>query len=383
MLDRVQKLRQPIGQLAKILEVGPSFNPTTPKSEGWRSFVVDHSAKGGLVEKYKLDPSVDTAKIEEVDYIWQRGYLHEALPRSELGTFDACIASHVIEHIPDLIGFFKSLEEILRPSGVVSLAVPDKRFCFDYFKPITTTGEVLAAYDDKRTRHPKKTAFDFFAYSVRNGSQHAWGQQPPTEFTFLTSLAHAKEAFDGHNESNEAPYIDFHAWHFTPASFELIILELGVLNVIDFYIAQRFATEGCEFFAVLRRGRQHFASEEALQARRRALLKGTLMDAREQIAFLVDKEDGDKSLSEEIIRRLDEQTALIDEQTALIRRLDEQTALIDEQTALIRRLDEQAADLRDIAEVAAWARKMLRPLHACWVLLLPIRRSIARLRGRI
>jgi hypothetical protein len=203
-------------------------------------------------------------------------------------------------------------------------------------------------------------------YSVRNGSQHAWGQQPPTEFTFLTSLAHAKAAFDGHNESNEAPYIDFHAWHFTPASFELIILELGVLNVIDFYIAQRFATEGCEFFAVLRRGRQHFASEEALQARRRALLKGTLMDAREQIAFLVDKEDGDKSLSEEVIRRL-----------------DEQTALIDEQTALIRRLDEQAADLRDIAEVAAWARKMLRPLHACWVLLLPIRRSIARLRGRI
>jgi SAM-dependent methyltransferase len=359
MLDRVQNLRQPIAQSAKILEVGPSFNPVTPKSEGWQSFVVDHATKADLVEKYKPDPTVDTANIEEVDFIWTQGYLHESLPEGELGTFDACIASHVIEHIPDLIGFFKSLERILRPQGVVSLAVPDKRFCFDYFKPITSTGELLAANGDKTTRHSKKTAFDFFAYGVRNGGQHAWGQHPPTKFTFLTSLADAKAAFDRHNESNEAPYLDFHAWHFTPASFELVILELGILDVIDFHVAERFAPEGCEFIAILRRGRPHFASEEALQAHRLTLLKGTLMDTREQIALCEHNGDGDNSLMEEVIRRL------------------------DEQSALIRRLDEQAAHFRDIAEVAAWVRKMLRPLRAGWLLLLPIRRSVARLRGRI
>jgi SAM-dependent methyltransferase len=349
MLDRVQKLRRPIDKSAKILEVGPSFSPVTPKAEGWQSFIVDHATKEDLVNKYISDPSVNTANIEDVDFVWRQGYLHESLPKSQLGTFDACIASHVIEHIPDLIGFFKSLEQVLRSSGVVSLAVPDKRFCFDYFKPITTMGELLSAYVDKRTRHSKKTAFDFFAYGVRNGSQHAWGQHAPTEFTFLTSLADAKEAFDGHNESNEAPYIDFHAWHFTPASFELIILELGVLDVIDFHVAERFAPEGCEFIAVLRRGRPHFGSEEALQAQRLALLKGTLMDVREQIALLLDKGDADNSLMEGVTRRL----------------------------------DEQAAHLRDIAEVAAWARKMLRPLRAGWLLLLPMRRSVARLRGRI
>jgi SAM-dependent methyltransferase len=370
MLDRAQKLRQPIDRSSKILEIGPSFNPITPKLEGWQSFVVDHATKEDLIEKYKLDSSVNTTNIEEVDFVWQRGYLHESLPKSQLGTFDVCIASHVIEHIPDLVGFFISLERILRPEGVVSLAVPDKRFCFDYFKPITTTGELLSAHETERVRHSKKTAFDFRAYSVRNGGQHAWGRHPVAELTFLTSLADAKRAFDGQDESDEAtPYVDFHAWHFTPASFKLIVLELAVLGIIDFHIAECFAPEGCEFFAVLRTGRPHFASEEALQAQRLALLKGTLMDAREQIAFSADNGGGDNPLMEGLIRRLDEQAVLI-------RRLDDQTELF-------RRLDEQAEHLRDIAEVAAWARKMLRPLRAGWLHLLPMRRSVARLRGRI
>jgi len=230
----------------------------------------------------------------------------------------------------------------------VCLAVPDKRFCFDYFKPITTRGDLLAAYTDRRMRHTKKTAFDFFAYGVRNGGQHAWGQNTPGEFTFLTRFAEAKAAFDGHDESNAAPYIDFHAWHFTPASFELVILELGVLDVIDFHVAERFAPEGCEFIAVLRRGRPQFGPEEALQAQSLDLLRDTLMDAREQIAFLLAGGPAEKSLSETIARKLDEQSAY----------------------------------LREIAEVAAGMRKILRPLRAGWRLLLPIGRSVARLRDR-
>jgi len=359
MIDRIQRLRLPIDRSAKILEVGSSFSPTTPKSEGWQSFIVDHTTKEGLIEKYKHNPSVNISNIETVDFVWQEGYLHESLPKSQLGTFDACIASHVIEHIPDLVGFFKSLEKILCPEGVVSLALPDKRFCFDYFKPFTTTGDLLAAHAERRMRHTPKTAFDDLAYGVRNNSQIAWGQQPPDEFSFVAALADAKRMFDAQTDPSEAPYVDFHAWFFTPASFELIALELGVLGVIDFHLVERFPTEGPEFFAVLRRGRPHFASDASLQQRRLALLKGTVMDTREQIGLLLDNRNDAPPLIEGFIRRL------------------------DEQTVLIRQLHEQTAHLRDIAEVAAWTRKLLRPLRAGWLLLLPIRRSIARLRGRV
>ena len=38
------------------------------------------------------------------------GSLDEAVPSELHGTFDACIASHVFEHIPDPIGLLGSLE---------------------------------------------------------------------------------------------------------------------------------------------------------------------------------------------------------------------------------------------------------------------------------
>ena len=79
------------------------------------------------------------------------------------GTFDAFIASHVIEHTPDLIDFLQTSEILLKSSGVVVLAIPDKRYCFDYFQPLTTPGQVLAAHAEGRSRHTRRTAFDHVA----------------------------------------------------------------------------------------------------------------------------------------------------------------------------------------------------------------------------
>jgi len=76
------------------------------------------------------------------------------------GTFDAFIASHVIEHTTDLIGFLDTAETLLCPSGIVILAIPDKRYCFDYFRPLTTTGEVLCASASRRSRHTRRIIFD-------------------------------------------------------------------------------------------------------------------------------------------------------------------------------------------------------------------------------
>jgi hypothetical protein len=49
--------------------------------------------------------------------------------------------------------------------------------------------------------------------------------------------------------------VDCHGWQFTPASFELIILELAALKLIDFTIDKVFPSGGCEFTVHLRKVR--------------------------------------------------------------------------------------------------------------------------------
>src|SRR5450631_4346549 len=84
--------------VSRILEVGPSFIPVAPKRDGWLTTIVDHTDRPGLLAKYHMLPSDALSRVEEVDRVWTTGPLEMVL-QDQLGTFDAIIASHVIEHI--------------------------------------------------------------------------------------------------------------------------------------------------------------------------------------------------------------------------------------------------------------------------------------------
>jgi hypothetical protein len=84
--------------------------------------------------------------------------------------------------------------------------------------------------------------------------------------------------------------VDLNAWRFTPASFELLLLELAGLGATDWRVESITPANGCEFFAWLRRGGGAAASsltETDLAARRLSLLKQTLLDTKAQIDWLI------------------------------------------------------------------------------------------------
>ena len=93
-----------------------------------------------LRDKYK-NANVAIDRIEEVDYIWRGERLDELVQSRHC--YDWVIASHVIEHVPDIVSFLIGSEQVLKPGGVLSLVIPDKRLCFDHFRPLSTTGEML------------------------------------------------------------------------------------------------------------------------------------------------------------------------------------------------------------------------------------------------
>src|SRR5215468_6748097 len=139
------------------IEIGPWHSPLAPKRDGYKSISLDVFDTATLRRRAVEDPHLDeahVARIEEVDVIGAAQEIAE-LAAAKLGPDFACdyvLSSHNLEHIPDPIRFLQGCERILRRNGVVSLAIPDHRCCFDYFRAPSTTTDWLSAYFEKRTR---------------------------------------------------------------------------------------------------------------------------------------------------------------------------------------------------------------------------------------
>ena len=267
--DLSDKKKSPIKRTDRILyscntqgvglEIGPSYNPVAPKKEGYDIEILDHASAKDLRRKYRNDVDVDgdgdtnnhkLANIEEVDYVWTGQALDKLTGKKNY--YDYIIASHVIEHTPNLVTFLQQCQSMLKPGGVLALAVPDRRYCFDYLRPNSTAGQVLQAWHEKRVFHTPGTIFDFCAqYSLRAGTG-CWEKKSTEELIYANSPETAAGMMALAMKQEE--YIDAHNWCFTPASFRLVMLELINLSLIEFYECSYFSMPTCEFIVSYRKG---------------------------------------------------------------------------------------------------------------------------------
>jgi predicted SAM-dependent methyltransferase len=230
------------------LEIGPSYNPIAPKRAGFNVHVLDHASAPELREKYRSH-DVDVEAIEEVDFVWKGEPLDELVGAG--AAYDWIVASHVIEHTPDLVAFLSQCERLLKPSGILSLAVPDKRYCFDYFRFPSSTGDVLQAHLEKRVRHAPGAVFDHVANGALLDGAIVWEPGDRGTFTLMQTFGEAVAALE---QARSAYYLDIHNWRFTPSSFRLILGDLHALGLIGLVEKGFFDTEGWEFFVALGKG---------------------------------------------------------------------------------------------------------------------------------
>jgi SAM-dependent methyltransferase len=223
------------------LEIGPAYSPLVPKSEGYRVETVDHVDARDLREKYR---ELDVSRIEEVDYVTGGRSLFDAV--GQPGRYDYIVASHLIEHVPDMLGLLKDCERLLKPDGRVSLVVPDKRYCFDVFQGLTTTGQVLQAHADRACRPNPGVVFDYYANFGKRGDEIAWRADDTMELQLPHSLATAKALFEKSCSTDE--YTDAHVWRFVPSSFRLIVSDLHAIGEISMRELSFAAPGGFEFF---------------------------------------------------------------------------------------------------------------------------------------
>jgi len=120
-----------VGALHQPLEVPP----------GARVRYVDRMTVEQLREHY---PELSGHALTRVDIVDDG----ETLSSVEDSSVDFVIANHMLEHCENPIGAIENQLRVLRPDGILYMAVPDKRFTFDRERPVTPLEHLIRDYEE-------------------------------------------------------------------------------------------------------------------------------------------------------------------------------------------------------------------------------------------
>lgn len=261
-MDRLTQLLRHIDLTKAGIEVAPYFNPAVPKKSYGKVLTLDVFDTATLREKAAEDKLIQTeriALIEDVDFVGDASNIAALVSDKALaGKIAYIVSSHNFEHLPNPIRFLRGCSEVLEPGGVLSMAVPDCRACFDIFRMPTRLVDWLAAYHSERSQPAPETVFDFGANVAPHmkfgvsATATALSLANPTEFRLQSDL---RETYATFLQALDRPgeYHDSHCTVMFPETLELMLRDLLYLGLIDLEIIEISRTQGFEFFIHLRK----------------------------------------------------------------------------------------------------------------------------------
>lgn len=253
--ERILNYIQPSGK--RGIEVGALNRPIVTHADG-DVLYADHLSTEELRKKYAYHSDINAnefSDLVDVNIVTGRGSLWDAIGERE--KFDYIVASHVLEHIADPIGWLNGCTRILNEGGIIFLALPDRRFTFDRFRVETTTGEMLANYHYKAVCPTPAQIFEYNARSVHCSPKDVrkiWRGE--FDDSARIDEGRLKEALRLEIDvSDNNTYLECHCSIFTPYSFSRIIYELILLGVVKTEVVAIDPTREneAEFFVVLRK----------------------------------------------------------------------------------------------------------------------------------
>jgi SAM-dependent methyltransferase len=230
-------------------EIGALADPLINKSDG-RVLYVDHTGTEELRAKYSIIAGFDVTRILPVDIALHGRKLSEALDGQKL---DYIIAGHVLEHVPDLVGWFADMHDCLSPQGELRVVVPDCRFSFDLLREESRISDILNNWLIRAKRPGTREVIDFQlnyapksdGWGIYEGRAKASDASPKHDFA--TVIAHAEQIRDTDH------YRDVHCWAFKPAGFARIMARLARYGLVN--LACRHLSDAIwpmlEFYAIL------------------------------------------------------------------------------------------------------------------------------------
>jgi SAM-dependent methyltransferase len=207
------------------LEIGPLHRPM-PVPPGVRVTYTDAFSTDDLRTLWARE--VDGREIASIDIVTDA----TTLAGIDDASFDFVVASHVLEHLENPICGLRHALRVLRPGGVLFLAVPDRRASFDAERPPTSVAHVVRDYcgfaAESRRRH-----YEEWVTLV----EHLAGEEADRRATDL--------------ETRRYP-IHFHAW--SPMEFTMLLDAVAPFMPAAFEV-DFFKANGPEGVWLLRRTR--------------------------------------------------------------------------------------------------------------------------------
>jgi SAM-dependent methyltransferase len=262
-MSRLDTIRKLMLQGSRGIEIGPWRNPIAPKRDGFQTLVIDILGTNELREKARRmnAPDAQVEGIEEVDLVGDASRLLELVRgHGVMDSFDWIVSSHNFEHLPDPIRFLSDCESLLKPGGFLGMIIPDKRQCFDRFRPSTNIADLVRAHLDSASS--KAAAFAMFALQalrttllLPDGTEcQSWKSDIKQPEQLRTQDIRAKyDLLKNWLALDPVPKFAGHRWQFSPAAFELAMLDLRAIGLANLNLEEIVLTEGGGEFAVLLR----------------------------------------------------------------------------------------------------------------------------------
>ena len=234
-MKRFRHLHTVVRKDSPGIEIGPWRHPVAPKRDGSRTIVIDILDTDQLraMARERDVPDHEIPLIEEVDIVGDGSNLLDLVRgRGVTERFGWIVSCQNFEHLTDPVRFLCDCEELLEPGGALAMIVPDKRYSIDRFRQQALKSHLV---DAKGKRH-------LLWSSDRNDAGAIVAEDPRPAFDRLRGELGAGVPLEGFRG---------HRWRFSPAVFELMILDLRALGIVSME-AETFPADGVEFSAILR-----------------------------------------------------------------------------------------------------------------------------------
>ena len=247
------------------LEIGPLCNMILSDTNIKNKKTLDFFSQEELINNYKNDINVNINNIIKVDYVMKNINKYTDIINE---TFDVCVSSHNLEHMPCIVTFLNNISSILNKGGYLFLAIPDYRYCFDKYRNPSTIFDVLFKYYTKCEKPCPISILESSFIRTHNNSSDHWKN---FETTYQNCFNNINDNFDFINTykntiatnindikniiHNNDTYIDSHCWKLNPETFSIIIEILLECKLIDLNLIVKYGTykNSHEFYVILQK----------------------------------------------------------------------------------------------------------------------------------